>query len=104
MTLKTTTPKPRRPAAARSSSTHKTSLAATAGQLLAGFVIVGIALTAWALTFIMGGRPVLNDLLHRDLGGTTGVEIAVAGLFGFGGVFILGLGWKIGSTARPAKK
>ena len=76
------------------------STARSVGELAAGLVIISAALAAWALTFVLGGRPVINDLLHRDAGGITGFEIALAGLFAFGGIFLIGLGWSIGSRYR----
>ena len=98
MTLKPTTHRPgeTRPAA-RPTTWH------TAGTIFAGLLVLVVALAAWALSFVLGGRPVLNDLLHRDIGGSTGIEIALAGVFAFGAVFIIGLGWSIGTRTGREK-
>ena len=92
MTLK---PTPHRPGetrpAARPTTWH------TAGAIAGGLLVLVVALAAWALSFVLG------DLLHRDIGGSTGIEIALAGVFAFGAVFIIGLGWSIGTRTGREK-
>ncbi len=67
-----------------------------AGGMAAGLLIVAVALATWAMTWILGARNVVTDILHREAGGISGLEMAAFGAFAFGFVLILGMAWRLG--------
>lgn len=73
-------------------------------QLFAGLLMSAVALAVWAMTWLLGARQVISDLLHREAAGISGFEMAAFALWAMGLVFLLGIGWSIGTEVRRSIK
>lgn len=72
----------------------------SAGYTAAGLVVIGFALATWAMTWLLGARQVVADLLRREAEAISGLEMAAFGLWALGFVFLLGAGWSLGVRYR----
>ncbi len=70
----------------------------SAGHTGAGLVVIAFALATWAMTWILGARQVVADLLRREAEGISGLEMAAFGLWASGLLFLLGVGVSIGAA------
>lgn len=68
--------------------------------ILAGLILTLFIMASWAMTWVIGARQVLQDLMHREAAGISGLEMVAFGLWALGLAVMVGLGWTIGTKLR----